>query len=479
MEELDIATIKKRSIKGVFALTSRTFFLQIIAFAATFLLTIYLTPAIFGVFYIVSAVISFLSYFSDIGLAAALIQNKETLTKDDLTTTFTIQQILVIFLCMILFLVSPYIGIFYNLDFHGVILLRALVISFFLSSLKTIPSVLLERDLNFSKLVVPQIVENIVFYGVAVVLAWQGFGITSFTYAVLLRGICGTAVIYLISPWKISFGIKKTVAKKLLTYGIPFQTNSLLALAKDDLMTMFLGKILPLSQLGYIGWAKKWAEVPLRLIMDSAIRVTFPTFARIQHSKELLGRAIEKTLFGIAVIMFPVSVASLFFIHPVVALIPEYVKWEPAILPFYLFVFASMVSAFSTPLTNTLNAVGKIKITLFLMVFWTIATWVFNILFINLIGYVGVAMTACVLSLTIVLVIYLVKKSALFSFIQSIMYPLLCSVFMAIWYTGMLQLVPKTWGMLVIVGAVGVILYLVTVWFLERKRIKTITALIH
>ena len=80
MEEIDIALITKRSIRGVFALTSRTIVIQVVSFIANFLLTIFISPAIFGVFFVVSAAIAFLSYFSDIGLAAALIQKKESIT---------------------------------------------------------------------------------------------------------------------------------------------------------------------------------------------------------------------------------------------------------------------------------------------------------------------------------------------------------------------------------------------------------------
>ena len=52
MEEIDIATIKQRSIRGIFALTSRTFFIQFVSFLANFILTIFLTPATFGVFFV-------------------------------------------------------------------------------------------------------------------------------------------------------------------------------------------------------------------------------------------------------------------------------------------------------------------------------------------------------------------------------------------------------------------------------------------
>jgi O-antigen/teichoic acid export membrane protein len=116
MEEIDIAVVTKRSIRGIFALTSRTFVIQIVSFIANFLLTIFLTPSIFGVYFVVSAAIAFLSYFSDIGLAAALIQKKEDITREDLKTTFTLQQILVVTVVVVALLLSNLVGQFYHLD---------------------------------------------------------------------------------------------------------------------------------------------------------------------------------------------------------------------------------------------------------------------------------------------------------------------------------------------------------------------------
>src|SRR5436189_1563937 len=191
MEELDIAAVTKRSIHGIFALISRTFLIQIIGFVVNLVLYIFLSPAVIGVYFVVSAVIAFLQYFSDIGLAGALIQKKEPVTQEDLKTTFTIQQALVITACFIVFIASPFLSKFYKLDNAGVLLLQALIISFFLSSLKTIPSILLERNLQFEKLVIPQIVETFIFNIVILLCAINGFGVTSFTLGVLARGIAG------------------------------------------------------------------------------------------------------------------------------------------------------------------------------------------------------------------------------------------------------------------------------------------------
>lgn len=472
MEEIDLATIKKRSVVGILALTSRTFFLQIINFVSTLLLTIFLAPEIFGIFFVVSAVVNFLNYFSDIGLAAALIQKKEKLTREDLKTTFTIQQILVVSLSLLALFMASKIGDFYHFSPAALLLFKALVISFFLSSLKTIPSVMLERKLDFNRLIIPQIVETILFNLIAVFLAWRGAGITSFTVAVLARGVSGLVLIYLISPWKPGLDLNKKSAKRLLSFGAPFQANSLLALLKDDLLTVFLGKVLPFSQVGFIGWAQKWANTPLRFIMDSIIRVTFPAYSRLQNNLPALRAGVEKSLFIVSLFTFPALVGLIFCASSLVYVIPRYLKWEPALIALYFFSIQAMISSISTILTNTLNAVGKIKITLGLMILWTGLTWIFTPVFIYFFGYKGVAIAALAVSLTIFAPIMALKKVVDFSLIKSIFAPLVSSFIMG----GFLFLaLPKFNLFLTII--VGAIIYSGFIFVLVRKKISEIIGL--
>ena len=472
MQEIDIAAVKQKSIHGIIALTSRTFFIQLVNFSASLLLTIFLAPAIFGVFFIVSAIIAFLTYFSDIGLAAALIQKKENLTKEDLKTTFTIQQALVLSLVTLALLFSERIGYFYNLGEDGVFLFQALAISFFLSSLKTIPSIILERDLNFTKLVIPQIVETVFFNVIAVGLAINGFGIASFSYAVLARGFSGLVAIYLISPWKPALGFSSVSAKKLLSFGVPFQLNSFLALIKDDLFIAFLGKILPFAQVGYIGFAQKWAFMPLRLVMDNVIRITFPSFSRLQDEKEILGKAIEKSVFAASFIIFP-ALAGLFVLSPYfIEIIPRYTKWEPALLSVWFFSLSAALSSVSTPLTNALNAIGKIKITLYLMVFWTIATWSLTPLLIFLMGFNGVAVASAIIAVSTIVVVFIVKRLIQFNIINALTNPVAGSIIMgAILFFISPYFVQGLFSLISVI-VFGAVIYFLTVYILGRDQIK-------
>lgn len=479
MEEVDIAVVKKRSIRGVFALTSRTFFVQVVGFASNLILTIFLSPSIFGVFFVVSAAIAFLSYFSDMGLAAALIQKKETITKEELYTTFTIQQILVVGATLIALLLSGIVASFYHLENEGVWLFRALVIAFFLSSFKTIPSILLERNLRFEKLVIPQIVETLAFNITAVVLAMKGFGITSFTVAVLVRGVLGVIAIYVISPWKIGFAFSKPAAKRLLSFGIPFQANSFLALIKDDLLIAYLGKVLPLAQVGYIGFAQKWAFTPLRLIMDNVIRITFPSFSRLQHDKGALAAALEKSIFASCFIIFP-SLIGLVVLSPYfINIIPKYLKWEPALFSLAFFALNAALSCVSTPLTNVLNAIGKIKITLYLMVFWTASTWILTPIAIYLFGFNGVSVVSAIIAFSVVAVIYMVKRHIDFSIAKIIGFPMFASVFMGAVVYFISPHVISNFLTLFLMIILGVVIYFLTMLALAKNQILADISLIR
>lgn len=430
--EIDLETVKGRAVKGVVALTGRTFLLQIISFFGFFLLTVFLGKAEIGLFFAVSELVAILGYFSDIGLAAALIQKKEKPKLADIRSTFTIQQALVLTLLVLVFILTPWLRSFYSISQPGIWLLWALTIGFFLASLKTIPSVLLERKLRFDLLVIVEIIESLLFYGLAVLLAWQGFGVVSYAWAVLARGIAGVILIYLLSPWKIGFAFEKDSLKHLLRFGVPYQANTFLAVVKDRLMNVFLWKIIGATGVGILGWAQKWAQMPLRLVMDAVIKVTFPAYARMQEHKKELSQAIEKTLFFITLLVFPMIIGLCLIARPLVTIIPRYSKWEIAILALYLYAINSFWGAVTTPLTNALTAIGKIKTVFKLMVMWTILTWILFPLLAIKYGFNGVAAASAIVAMSSVIAIWITKQQIEFRFLVPISKPIIASLAMGI-----------------------------------------------
>jgi len=103
--ELEVSEISRRAVSGVMVLTLRKFALRAISYLGGIFLARLLAPEIFGIFAIISFVINFFAFFSDVGLGAALIQKKDELTKKDLAVTFTLQQILVVAVVLLILLI--------------------------------------------------------------------------------------------------------------------------------------------------------------------------------------------------------------------------------------------------------------------------------------------------------------------------------------------------------------------------------------
>lgn len=466
--EFDIQEVKKRALVGVTALISRSFIIQIVSLLANLALTFYLSPSVYGIYYLVLSVTNFLAYFSDIGLAAALIQKKEKITREDLVTTFTIQQSLVLFLLLLLYLFTPLIRNSYHISQDGIYLLWALGLSLLLSSLKTVPSIILERNIQFNKLIIPQITETLVFNIIAVYLASRGYGVATYTYAVIARGLVGLLTMYLVSPWRPSLGVNRQSLSHLLKYGIPYQTNTFLAVIKDDGMNILLGRLIGTEGFGYIAWAKRWPETPLRIFMDNVTKVAFPAFSRLQHDKENLGRAIETSLKYLTLVVFPVLVAMGFLVVPLIRLVPGYTKWLPAVIPFYLYLVNSAWASVSTMLTNTLNAIGRVKTTFKLMVMWVTLTWVLMPFLAVRLGYVGVSIAAVLISFSSVAVIFAVRRHVPFSLLRSVSTSLISSFVLGV-YLLLVRSFANSISSFVAVSLGGVLVYLAAIFMLEGK----------
>ncbi len=454
---MDNKTINRKIISGFFTLTFRRAALfGVMWLNNNLLLARILPPEIIGIFNIATSVLMFFTYFSDIGLGAALIQKKE-IRRQDLITTFTVQQILASIIAVVVWFLAPWFASIYQLDASGMWLIRALGFGFFLTSFKVLPSVILERDLKFGPLVIVEILETIVYLGVLDYLILNNFGVDAYTYSVLARGIMGVIAIYIFAPWKIGLGFSKESAKELIRFGAPFQLNSLLALMKDRLVDLVIAGIIGKAGVGYVTWARNIAYVPLE-VMNIMGRITFPAFSRLQHDNEALRRTLEKSLFFTALFMYPLS----FGIIAIAPSIIQYVvrsTWSPALPLIYLFSISAFWAALSTPMTNFLNAIGKINTTLKLMVMWTIVEWAVTPFFAIYYGFLGVGIASFIISFTSIAPLIIVKKIIKFDILKNIYKQFLCGLAMFTVVFFLAQNYIYNWQSLLIVILTGGLVY--------------------
>ncbi len=469
--EIDVADLKKKSVIGAMSYFATTLALNGVALVANFLLMAFLTPADFGIYGVVVQINAILVFFSDVGLASSLIQKNEQPNDDDYHTVFWTQQILswVIFLIAGVIAVSGVVA--EKTGVAGNWILMALALSFPLATLKTVSSIKLSRKMEFHKLVIPQIFEQIFYNGVLILMAWKGAGVMAYVYAILARSLVGVIVIHIIQPYWPKWRFDKKSFGKTIKFGLKFQANDLLARIKDNLFYLVVGWSLPSNQFGYISWAKNWSMYPYNLTVQNIMNITFPTFSRLQDRVDLLKKAIEKSVFFITLAIFPILAGMVTFIGPLTVVVPSYAKWQTAVPSFVLFTLAIAWSAVSSPLTNTLNATGRINKTLKLMVFWTVLTWALTFPLMWKLGYQGVAWSAFIISWTSFIPVIMVKKFTHCRLWENVWRQLLAAVVMAVFALVLRDYwVKNIWSLIMGSGLSGVV-YVLALLIIGRKKI--------
>lgn len=384
-----MSDIHARAKTGIKLLMGRQVFLQVLTFGGGVVLARVLGPAQFGLYAIATVLVSAFAMLGDFGLAPSFIQRKEDLTELDLRVGFTLQQIFTTAVVGVLFLAAPWLVHLYpKAPPETVWLVRTLAFSLYLTSWRSMSALQLERRLRYDRLAWIEVAETLAYQGLAVGLAVAGYGVWSFVWATLVRGLLGTVLVFGLAPWKVRLGYDRAIARDILRFGIPFQLQSLANQVGSWIMPLFVGALIGPQAVGYLTWASSNGKKPL-ILVDNVMRVAFPHFSRIQNDRAEVERILTRYLAGLLL------VAGLWFAVILVAgpSLVEWLytkKWLPAVPALALCAAAMGFDIISWVLGVTLNGLGQVHFTTRIILSRTIGSVALSIPLVIWIGFLGV-----------------------------------------------------------------------------------------
>lgn len=394
MSDAPSQEINARAVRGVTSLLARQLVVRAIGLAGMLVLARVLTPEMFGVFAIAQFVVLFFEQISGLGLAAALIRKQQPVIESELRTVFTVQQIVVACSVVAILTCAPSIAEHYQLDNGSEWLLRAMAFGLLLASLKTIPTVLLERRVRHDLVAASEVAEHLVYQITAVSLALLGFGVWALVAATLVRGATGLLALYIVSWWRPRFGCDWGVLKELARFSVPIQIGNLFALACNAVIPVLVGSSLGPAAAGYANFSRNMVDALVFQPIVILGRVQFPVFSRMQEQRERLRGALERSLYLGCLLSFFVAALVVSQARPFVEQVITS-KWEPALALLYILAPAYLAQAVAQPIIQALKALGDAKTAMFsslLQACAQIAVFLALAPFIGLIGYaVGVA----------------------------------------------------------------------------------------
>jgi PST family polysaccharide transporter len=367
--KIDSEGLNKRARLGVLALAVRLVLLQLAVLGGGIVLRRKLEPADFGAFAIAQFALAFLALFGDAGLGGALIQKKEEPTQRQLSSVWFFQIALSLGIVTIMFVAAPLLVKFWPdmQPARGIWLFRALSFGLFLASLRVIPAILMERNLEFGKLAFLEVALSVAFFGTAVAFAYLGLGAMSLAVAVVVQGAVGVVTAFALKPWRPALVFEREALRPILRFGITYQAKNLVGFLTGAITPVYGGRALGQAGLGFLNWAQETSLFPLRLV-ELIGRVSFPLYSRLQDDRPAfaaaLGRAIHICATGTLL-----YIAVIFGLGPALVHVIFTDKWMPA-LPIAYVISAAMSLGFLTPVVATaLDALGRPQTTMRLSIF--------------------------------------------------------------------------------------------------------------
>jgi O-antigen/teichoic acid export membrane protein len=366
------AGLQRRAKLGAVALAIRTILVQLAILVGGVALRRELAVADFGAIAIAQVTLQFLFYFGDAGFGGALIQKDQEPSQRELSSIWCLQLLIAATIVGVIWIAAPWMVEFWpDLAQSGVWLFRALSVNLLLTAARVVPTVLMERELQYTRLSILEVLLVVPYYGVALILARAGWGLFAIVAAILVQGAFGVVGAFAMRPWRPSLMIDRHALRPILRFGVAFQLKNVVGFASSAITPVYAGRALGQAQLGLLGWAQETAYFPLKLV-EIISRISFPLYSRLQNDRELLASLVERSVQLCAM-------GTLFFVGLVLGLGPNIAvviytsKWLPAVPMLYVYA-VSIAFGFLTPLVAPLfDALGNPKLNLKFSIGWTVA----------------------------------------------------------------------------------------------------------
>lgn len=266
-----------------------------------------LTPADFGLVAMAGVVLSFGSYFAQMGLEQALVQRSE-LSNDDIRVAFTVSVLLGVASTTVLWFVAPLVPLYFH-NPHVVPVLRVMAISLFITGLSATAISLLKRRMAFETLSKMEVTSFVIAYGaVGLGMAFQGYGVWSLLGATITQA----SLLCILAYWNVRHSLRPLfswqVFQPLFAFGGRVSVISFLEFLGANLDQMFIGRLLGVRMVGIYNRAFMLVYLPIHNMTTSIARVLLPAFSTLQNDRPRLSQAYLTILSLTSYIVLPTCV---------------------------------------------------------------------------------------------------------------------------------------------------------------------------
>ena len=327
-----------------------------VSFVVGIVLARLLSPREFGLIGMITVFIAISESFINSGFSNALIR-KQNCTDADYSTVFYFNLVVGVLFFGILYSSAPAIaGFFKEPELVQVVRVMALVL--IVDSLSIIQRTILTKRIDFKTQTKVSLVASIGSGIIAIVMAFQGYGVWSLVVQRLSRQALNSLFLWIWNNWLPKLIFSLASFKELFGFGSKLLLSGLLDTIYQNIYYLIIGKFFSAQALGYYTKASDFKNVPSQGLNTVISRVSYPVLSSIQDDKPRLKqnyqRLIRSTMFITLILMLGLAAVA----EPmIIVLIGE--KWRPSIIYLQLLCFSGMMYPLQALNLNMLQVSGR------------------------------------------------------------------------------------------------------------------------
>ncbi|MEU4619638.1 oligosaccharide flippase family protein [Actinoplanes sp. NPDC023801] len=236
-------------------------------------------PYEWGLYAVGLLVLAMLLSLNEMGVSLALVRWEGDIRRFA-PTVLTLSTLSSTTLYVVLYVSAPTVAELLGSP-EATTMLRVLCISVIIDGIACVPLGQLNREFQQFKRTVVDILNFVVGTAATIAFAAAGVGAMSFAWGSLIGNVLALIGFGLCAPGMLRYGWDTEQAKKLIRYGFPLASASLLTLGIVNVDSVVVGSVLGPAALGIYAMAFNMSSWPVRMVSETARRVSFAGFSRL------------------------------------------------------------------------------------------------------------------------------------------------------------------------------------------------------
>ncbi len=350
LSDIELKDIKGKALSGFLWEFSGKFVEYLLNFIFGIILVRILEPFDYGIIGLTYIFIRIAVVITDSGFSKSIIQNQDA-SDNDYSTVLISNIIFASFLYLILFLIAPFVAIFFNED-KLTDVIRIMGFSIVIHSFNIIQLSLISKNLNFRKSTIINLVNIVVAALIAIILAKLHLGYWSLVAMNVLPGITGGIMLWVTSEYKLKFNFSKQSFNKLIKFGYTVTIIEIISIFFIEIYNLIIGKKFSTTQVGYFSRANQTNAMVSGVFSVTMQKILFPIFSKLQNNPIVLSETILKGIRFVAYINFSLVIYLLYNSNEIfIILFTE--KWIQSVWMFQII----CLQTFFLPINSIINQV--------------------------------------------------------------------------------------------------------------------------